>query len=106
MKDSISPVPLHKTLVLLDAIEDQRDERFIRHERLALAKALVFGISNLHFGPEVGVRLAKADAPVISAWLKGIRTICEDLRGLPGRVHTDAIVHQADSRHLSTVFGV
>ncbi len=66
LKDSISPLPLHKTLVLLDAIEAQKDQRFSRHERLALAKALVFGISNLHFGPEVGVRPPKTDAPVIA----------------------------------------
>ena len=69
LKDSISPRPLHKVLVLLDALEAHRDERYYRQERLALAKALVSSISNLHFGPEVGVSPAKQDAPVLSAWL-------------------------------------
>lgn len=103
LKDSISPLPLHKTLVLLDAIEDKKDERFCRHELLALAKALVFGISNLHFGPEVGVRPARADAPVIAIWLRGIRAMSDDLRELQGRADAEAVVHQADSRCLSTV---
>src|SRR5438876_2053803 len=69
LTDSISPLPLHKTLVLLDCLKQQADERYERHELLALAKALVFSISNLHFGPEVGVGPAKANAPVIAAWL-------------------------------------
>lgn len=103
LKDSISPLPLHKTLVLLDAIEGQKDKRFSRHERLALAKALVFGISNLHFGPEVGVRPARADAPVIATWLRNVRAVSDDLHGFQGKTHAEAVVHQADSRYLSTV---
>lgn len=103
LKNSISPLPLHKTLVLLDALEKQRDDRFNQYERLALAKALVFGIGNLHFGPEVGVRPPKADAPVISTWLKGVRAMVDDLGELKGRTHVEAIVHQADSRCASNV---
>lgn len=64
---SISPLPLHKTLVLIDEID--RAERYRPHMQLALARALVSTISNLHFGPEVGVASPKPDAPVISAWL-------------------------------------
>ena len=65
LKDSISPAPLHKTLVLLEEIEARADQRFIRHEKLALAKAVVYTISNLHFGPEVGVGPVPSDAPVV-----------------------------------------
>ena len=83
LTNSISPIPLHKTLVLLDALEKHYDERFANHERLALASALVNGISNLHFGPEVGVGPAKPDAPVISLWLDGICTMVQDLENLP-----------------------
>jgi DNA modification methylase len=103
LKESISPLPLHKTLTLLEAIEGQKDQRFSQHERLALAKALVFGISNLHFGPEVGVRPARADAPVITAWLKGVRAMSDELRHLQARADTEAIVHRADARQLSDV---
>ena len=63
LKNSISPLPLHKTLVLLDTLEQHRDEAVRGYERLALATALVSGIGNLHFGPEVGVGKVQADAP-------------------------------------------
>ena len=103
LSDSISPTPLHKTLVLLEEIDGQREDRFRDHERLALAACLVSGISNLHFGPEVGVGPAKADAPVVSLWLKGIRAMVEDLRKLQNITGADAIVHQADARDVSRV---
>ena len=66
LTDSISPLPLHKTLALFEVIERDRDPSYERHERLALAGALVTSISNLEFGPEVGVGPAKADAPETS----------------------------------------
>jgi len=100
LTDSLSPLPLHKTLVLLDCVEICRDERFYNHERLALAKALVYSISNLHFGPEVGVAPAKADAPVIPAWLSEVETMASDLRNLRPEQKTSAIVHRADARSL------
>jgi SAM-dependent methyltransferase len=103
LKNSISPLPLHKTLVLLDALGKEQDDRFNKYERLALANALVFGIGNLHFGPEVGVRPPKTDAPVISTWLNGVRAMADDLGGLKGRTLVESIVHQADSRCLSSV---
>jgi hypothetical protein len=103
LTNSISPLPLHKTLVLLDCLKQQTDERYRRHELLALAKSLVFSISNLHFGPEVGVGPAKPDAPVISAWLAGIRAMADDLRELGGIKPAPAIVHHADSRQILKV---
>lgn len=99
LKDSISPLPLHKTLALLETLEEQKDGRFDRYERLALAKAIVFEISNLHFGPEVGVGPAKPDAPVIEPWLREIRAMTADLKALHGWAVTETTVHQADSRH-------
>jgi hypothetical protein len=103
LKDSISPLPLHKTLVLLETLGERTDPRFIAHERLALAKALVSGISNLHFGPEVGVGPAKRDAPVVSLWMNGIRAMAADLQELRDRTNTKATVHLADSRQLIDV---
>jgi hypothetical protein len=101
--DSISNLPLHKTLVLLDAIAQHHDERFTNHERLALADALVNEISNLHFGPEVGVGPAKLDAPVISLWLDGIRAMVQDLENLPHNKTTEASVFLADSREVASI---
>jgi DNA modification methylase len=97
LTNSISPIPLHKTLVLLEVLAEKHDNRFEAHERLALATALVNGISNLHFGPEVGVGPAKADAPVISLWLEGIRAMAQDLANLPATT-ANAVVYQADAR--------
>ncbi len=103
LKNSISPLPLHKTLVLLEQIKHQGDSPYLRHELLALAKALVFSISNLHFGPEVGVGKAKTDAQVVDSWLEGIETIVADLRYLKTLPNPTAIVHHADSRQLADV---
>jgi hypothetical protein len=102
-KNSISPLPLHKTLVLLDALREREDERFSGHERLALARAAVFAISNLHFGPEVGVGPAKPDAAVVSLWLNNVRAMADDLRQLRGGPWPEASVCQADSRCLASV---
>ncbi len=103
LTNSISPIPLHKTLVLLDALAEHHDERFSDHERLALAMALVNGISNLHFGPEVGVGPAKADAPVVSLWLDGMRVMAQDLENLPRDERTEAVIYQADAREVARV---
>lgn len=104
LTNSISKVPLHKTLVLLDAIAQHHNDRFVNCERLALADALVSGISNLHFGPEVGVGPAKLDAPVISLWLDGIRAMVQDLENLPHkRATTEATVYRADARDIAAV---
>jgi len=103
LSDSISPLPLHKTLVLLEKMEAHRDHRFYDHERLALAAGLVNGIGNLHFGPEVGVGPAKADAPVVSLWLNGIRKMAADLRQLQQLPGADAVVYQADAREVARV---
>jgi hypothetical protein len=98
LADSISPLPLHKTLVLLDCLKGRRDDRFHRHELLALAKALVYSVSNLHFGPEVGVGPAKQDAAVVGAWLGEVETIARDLRDLRPRRKTPSAAHCADAR--------
>jgi predicted methyltransferase len=101
LTNSISPLPLHKTLVLLDHIERHRDERYHHHELLALAKAVTFSISNLSFGPEVGVGPAKVDVPVVATWLAGVRGMAQDLGQLHGNVPT--VVHKADSRQMLQV---
>lgn len=98
LTNSISPIPLHKTLVSLETLAENHDDRFSDHERLALATALVDGISNLHFGPEVGVGPAKADASVVSLWLDRVRAMAQDLENLPGTETTKAVVYQADAR--------
>ena len=100
LKNSISALPLHKTLLLLDALEGRRDDTVYAHERLALAAALVSDIGNLHFGPEVGVGRIQEDAPVVRPWLDRIRTMGDDLAMLREQAGTEATVHLADARRL------
>lgn len=103
LSNSISPLPLHKTLSLLSTIDEQTDERLADYERLALAKALLSGISNVEFGPEVGVGPAKADAPVVHPWLTCVKSMAQDLEQLGLQARTPAHVHRGDSRNLSAV---
>jgi DNA modification methylase len=73
-------------------------EPFYSHALLALGNALVFKISNLHFGPEVGVRHPKADVPVISNWLLEVEKMANDLRQITGKSYPDSNVYLADAR--------
>ena len=66
LTDSICPVPLHKALLLREAIEEKCSPQIGGYARLALAKTLVHSASNLHFGPEVGVISTTAPAVVIT----------------------------------------
>jgi hypothetical protein len=103
LTDSISPRPLHKTLILLDHLGRLKDERYDRHERLALAKAAVFSFSNLQFGPEVGVGPPKHDAPVVALWLAAVEVIANDLSAVQNLPSTAAVVRSADARRIAHV---
>ncbi len=96
-KDAISPLPLHKTLVLLAALDRELCAEVDQHARLALASTIVDTASNLKFGPEVGVGKVKFDAPVVSAWLTRVRRMAADLETVAGS-DTPAEVRVADAR--------
>jgi DNA modification methylase len=102
LTDSISARPLHKTLALLDGIEEFRDERYWGHERLALANVLVFDSSNLVFGPEVGLGTIKRDAPVVGPWLEAVRRMAVDLSTVPRPAKNRARVYQCDAREVAS----
>jgi hypothetical protein len=103
LSNSISPLPLHRTLVLLETLQELKDEHFSRYERLALAKALVFGISNLEFGPEVGVGRVKADAPVVGLWLRAVNAMAENIQAVYDLGETAVNVYNADARQTLRV---
>lgn len=103
LTNSISPLPLHKTLVLLDQIKLYAKPAYSRHFQLALAKAVVTSISNLRFGPEVGIGKARLDAPVVDAWLKQIILMAEDLSQLQSLRNVPAHIHHADARQIPGV---
>ena len=100
LADSICPLPLHKSLILIEHLRKSA-LRYREHLLLAMAKALVSTISNLHFGPEVGVRGLKEDVDVVEAWLREVEIIAGDLRNLAGKSDTAAEIHLADARSAS-----
>jgi DNA modification methylase len=105
LTNSISPLPLHKTLILLDCLKKHQHEPYFRHALLALANALVFRISNLHFGPEVGVGKPKNDAPVVASWMSEIEKIVNDLRLVRNRSFPNIKVYLGDARNISKIIG-
>lgn len=100
LRNSISPLPLHKTLILLEQIKGNAKATDGPHLQLALAKAVVNSISNLRFGPEVGVGKAKSDAPVVEAWLQEVTQIAQDLSQLQPLKDGPGIIHHADARQV------
>jgi hypothetical protein len=103
LKNSISPLPLHKSLVLLGVLSRMNEPVFSSHEHLALATALVGDISNLHFGPEVGIGSAKSDAQVLEPWLRVVARMSEDLQTVTASSSPKCVIEQADARRASTV---
>ena len=103
LKNSISPIPLHKTLVTLDAIDRLGDAQMRRYGRLALATGLVKTIGNLKFGPEVGVGRIKSDASVVDIWRAQMKTIVSDIGHLAGGPSAPSHVLSADAREPDQV---
>jgi DNA methylase len=104
LKNSISPLPLHKLLILRESIEQLGAKGYDRHLRLALAATAVADVSNLTFGPEVGVSSKlKPDADVVAAWLTRVAAMAEDLADLQTFPPVASHIHQADSRQILTV---
>ena len=103
LKNSISPLPLHKALVLLEEIERKGYPGLHRYGRLALANALAYRISNLKFGPEVGLGRIRDDAPVAHVWLDGMRDVAADINTVRDRADVPAQVVKADSREIDKV---
>jgi len=101
--NSISPLPLHKVLILREHIKKCAHKKHYQHAMLALAKTSVSTASNLNFGPEVGVGKIKQDAPVIGAWLAEVQTIADDIAGLHGQVFPESQVYLADARTVDQV---
>lgn len=99
LANSISPLPLHKSLMLHDAIMTKG--YYADHLRLALADTVVHSASNLEFGPEVGVGPPKPDSPVVQPWLTRVRSMANDLHLFRYLGPIDALVIQSDSREMT-----
>jgi hypothetical protein len=103
LKNSLSPLPTHKVLVLREQIQQCERPEYQNHLWLALAKSLVNGISNIYFAPEVTVGKQKVDADVLGLWLKNVASIAADLVSLRDQPTTSAIIHHADARDIMQV---
>jgi len=101
IKNSISPIPLHKTLVLFETLSEMIEDQFYNIQRTALAKQIVFSFSNLRFGPEVGVSPKKKyDMDVIDLWLAQIEKMVDDLKLFVTRKDVDSKVYLGDARSV------
>lgn len=101
LSNSISPLPLHKTLVLLDCMKEMEKEKYYHHALLALGNALVYKISNLHFGPEVGVRNIKSDVSVVGNWLAEVEKIASDIKSISEKKYPQSQIYLGDSREIA-----
>jgi DNA modification methylase len=99
IKNSISPLPLHKALTLLEEIKTYKKERFYKHLLLAFVNAAVNDFSNLRFGPEVGIGKIKEDSPVVRPWFNKVNKQIEDLVSLEGPNNTKSDVFHFDTRN-------
>jgi hypothetical protein len=97
LRGSISARPLGRALALVTQLADVRP-RYRDHLRLALAAALPTEIGNLRFGPEVGVGLARRDAPVLALWGARVEAMAADLEAVAVGRATPATVLAADAR--------
>ena len=100
IKNSISPLPLHKTLILFEQINHHKRDAVYKYLVLALGNALVNTIGNLRFGPEVGVGKVKQDVPVISTWINQVRRMAMDLCEVQDTEYLDPEIHLADARNI------
>lgn len=104
VKNSIAAKPLHKCLVLQEAIaaEPPSGERDVL--KLALAYVAVHDASNLKFGPEVGIRRQKReDAPVLECWQAKVAQMAEDLANYAELAPISAQCHRGDARVLRSL---
>ena len=101
-KDAISPLPLYKTMVLINVLSQLYSAEVANHEQLALASTLVHSISNLKFGPEVGIGKKKDDAEVVSAWRTRISNMALDLRDT-NEHSASARIYHGDAREIDNI---
>ncbi len=78
LKGCINPVSLHKAIALIEYIKRTRLE-VRNHLLLAAITTIVNDVSNLRFGPEVGVTRKKTDKPIIEPWLTRVKAMSDDL---------------------------
>ena len=103
IRNSISPLPLHKSLILLEAIENHPSQEAKPYMLLALGTSLKDEIGNLRFGPEVGVGRIKSDAEVVELWRNRVESIATDLKDHKGIMRGRTRIVRCDSRAIGNL---
>lgn len=103
LKNSISALPLHKSLVLLDQINKYKETSYYKYFAVAFGNSLVYQVSNLRFGPEVGIGKIKKDVNVVSAWCKQMQMICDDIQSAKGKCFAESESIFSDSRNIKNL---
>lgn len=99
LENSISPIPLHKALTLLNKIQNI-DNEAKDHLLVAFLKTVIKDVSNLRFGPEIGLGKIKDDAAILGSWLNNVKTIKDDLDSIKdSKFPCEANVFLGDSRN-------
>lgn len=99
LANSISPLPLHKALTLLTRIKKEHHE-VQDYLLVAFLKTIVKDLSNLRFGPEVGLGRIKSDATLLVPWMANVRKMVRDIEHIKerGTLLSDSNVILGDSR--------
>ena len=101
IKNSISPIPLHKSLILLESIHELAYGAFLDLFKVLFAKTVVKYASNLHFGPEVGVsRKKKCDADIILYFMQEISQAINDLSNAPKDTKCEIFLGDSRENHF------
>ena len=104
LKNSISEIPLHKCLLLLEEIKKEATLSIRNLFLLALAYIAVNDASNLRFGPEVSIRRRKRDdANIFHGWYFKVLAMANDLESVKDSQYPPTICHLSDSRNLKEV---
>ncbi len=99
IKNSISEKPLHKSLILLDYINKEKDIRIKNFMLLAFLKSTVKDVSNLRFGPEIGIGKLKDDVSVLKPWIENVNIMKNDLQSLDSILeYPTTEIHLGDAR--------
>lgn len=99
IKNSINPLPLHKSILLFEEI-DKGSTEYKEFFKTALCKHSVFSYSNLKFGPEIGVSRKKIiDVDVVDIWIKQIYEMVNDLEIHQDNINTHSYIHYGDARN-------
>lgn len=100
---SITETHLNKILLLRELIEDA-PEALAQYARLALAKTAVVEASDLHFGPEVGVRRSYKRRHIFEFWREQMLQMASDIESIQGVPTLKAEIRLGDARAVDNQF--